>query len=321
MTDKHKTSPFLNTDSGSGYNSGLERSFASGKFVITAEIGPPRSADSSHVEKIARTLCGVVDAANVTDNQTAIVRMSSVAAAYIGQTCGIETIVQMTCRDRNRIAIQSDLLGAYALGLRNLLCLSGDHQAFGDHPQSKNVFDIDSIQLIKSVADMKNEGVFINGKKGKQMPEFFIGATINPFADPEELQLLRLRKKVNAGARFIQTQAVYDIERFENWMMKVRELGIHKDAYIQAGILVNKSLRSMEMTKKVSGMSIPEHLLERMRKAEDAQEEGIAIALELIGRLRKIEGLSGIHIMAVGWETIVPTIIQRAGLLPESIPL
>jgi len=315
MTDNMKASPVTHSDVSLEYTSGLEREFGSGKFVVTAEIGPPRSADASHVEKTACSLRGFVHAANVTDNQTAIVRMSSIAAAYIGQTCGVETIVQMTCRDRNRIAIQSDLLGAYALGLRNLLCLSGDHQSFGDHPQSKNVFDIDSIQLIRLAADMKNDGVFANGKKGKNMPKFFIGATINPFADPEELQLIRLRKKIEAGARFIQTQAVYDIDRFEKWMEKVRRLGIHKEAYIQAGILVNKSLRSIEMTRKVSGMCIPDSLIERMRKAENAQEEGVAIALELIGRLRRIEGLSGIHIMAVGWESIVPTIVREAGLM------
>ncbi|MGI6577101.1 MAG: methylenetetrahydrofolate reductase [Eubacteriales bacterium] len=315
MTDNYKTIPNVDTSSDLEHISHLQKVFASGEFAITAEIGPPRGADASHVEKSAGALRGIVHAANVTDNQTAIVRMSSIAAAYVGKMCGVETIVQMTCRDRNRIAIQSDLLGAYALGLRNLLCLSGDHQSFGDHPQSKNVYDLDSIQLIKMVHDMKSRGVFVNGKKGKHMPKFFIGTTINPFADPEELQLVRLRKKINAGAQFVQTQAVYDIDRFEKWMEKVRRLGIHKEIYIQAGILVNKSLRSMEMTRKVSGMSIPDNLVERMAKAEDAQEEGIKIALELIERLCKIEGLSGIHIMAVGWEKIVPTIVQRAGLL------
>ena len=185
------------------YISGLQRAYESGKFVITAEIGPPMSSNASHVEKSADALRGVVHAANVTDNQTSIVRMSSLAAAYIGLTRGVETILQMTCRDRNRIAIQSDLLGAYALGLRNLLCLSGDHQSLGNHPQSKNVFDIDSIQLIKAVADMKNNSTFINGKKGKNLPKFFIGTTINPFADPRELQIMRLKKKIDAGAQFV----------------------------------------------------------------------------------------------------------------------
>jgi methylenetetrahydrofolate reductase (NADPH) len=294
----------------------LQEVYESGGFAVTAEIGPPMSSNASLVEKCADLLKGTVHAANVTDNQTSIVRMSSIAAAYIGQTRGVETIMQMTCRDRNRIAIQSDLLGAYALGIRNLLCLSGDHQSLGNQPQAKNVFDIDSIQLIKAVADMKNEGIFMNGKKSKHMPKFFIGTTINPFADPFDLQLIRLRKKINAGAQFVQTQAVYDVDRFAAWMEEVRKLGLHEQVYIQAGVLVNKSVRSIEMTKKVSGMHIPDILLERMRNAEDPKKEGVLIALELIDRLRRIEGVRGIHIMAVGWEEIVPTIVKESGLLP-----
>jgi methylenetetrahydrofolate reductase (NADPH) len=301
-----------------GETSKLQSVFESGGFAVTAEIGPPMSADASHVTKSADELAGIVHAANVTDNQTSIVRMSSISAAYLAQTHGVEAIAQMTCRDRNRIAMQSDLLGAYALGLRNLLCLSGDHQSLGNQPQSKNVYDIDSIQLIKAVADMKNDSVFMNGKKSKNMPKFFIGATANPFADPAELQLIRLHKKIAAGAQFIQTQAVYDLERFEKWMDEVRKRGLHEKAYIQAGILVNKSVKSIEMTQKVSGMSIPDALIERMRKAEDAQKEGISIALELIDKVRRIEGIRGVHIMAVGWESIVPTIIKEAGLLPAN---
>lgn len=296
--------------------SGLQRAYESGEFVVTAEIGPPMSSNAAQVERSADALRGFVHAANVTDNQTSIVRMSSLAASYIGKSRGVETILQMTCRDRNRIAIQSDLLGAYALGLRNLLCLSGDHQSLGNHPQSKNVFDLDSIQLIKAVADMKNHSIFINGKKGKNLPKFFIGTTTNPFADPRELQIIRLKKKIDAGAQFVQTQAIYDVDSFESWMEEVRSHGLHKEIYIQAGILVNKSLRSMEMTQKVAGMSIPDKLIERMRGAENEEEEGVKIALEIIERLRKIDGLSGIHIMAVGWEKIVPTIISRAGLMP-----
>jgi len=240
--------------------------------------------------------------------------MSSIAASCIAQSRGVEAVMQMTCRDRNRIAIQSDLLGAYALGIRNLLCLSGDHQSLGNQPQSKNVYDIDSIQLIKAVADMKNEGVFMSGKKSKNMPKFFIGATANPFADPFELQMIRLRKKIDAGARFIQTQAVYDIGRFEAWMKEVRRLGLHEKAYIQAGILVNKSVKSIEMTRKVSGMQIPDDIVERMRNSDDAEREGVLISLELIDKIRKIEGVRGIHIMAVGWESIVPSIVKEAGL-------
>ena len=226
----------------------------------------------------------------------------------------------MTCRDRNRIAIQSDLLGAYAMGLRNVLCLSGDHQSFGNHPQSKNVFDIDSIQLVSALNRMKQEGVFISGKQSKFPPKFFIGATANPFADPEELQLIRLHKKIAAGAQFIQTQSIYDTEKFARWMEKVRAAGLHKKAYILAGILVNKSLKSIEMTKMVAGMDIPDALVERMRGVEDQQAEGVEIALEIIRDIQKIEGISGIHIMAVGWESIVPTVVERAGFLPRPVP-
>jgi len=295
----------------------LQKLFEAGKFVVTTEIGPPMSADAENVRVKAREISGKVDAANVTDCQTSIVRMSSIAAAVIAQSEGVETIMQMTCRDRNRIAIQSDILGAYALGLKNILCLSGDHQSFGNDPQSKNVYDIDSIQLTQAVASMANEGKFINGKSCKTPAEFFVGATVNPFADPEDIQILRLQKKINAGARFIQTQAVYDVDRFEAFMEKVRRKGLHEKAYIQAGILVNKSLRSIEMTAQVPGMAIPEELIARMRDAEDKQAEGLKIALELIAKLKTIPGISGIHIMAVGWESIVPELVGQAGFLPR----
>jgi methylenetetrahydrofolate reductase (NADPH) len=297
--------------------SNLQRMLEAGHFSVTAEIGPPMSADAEFVRKRAKELVGIIDAANVTDNQTAIVRMSSIAASYLIQQEGIEPVVQMTCRDRNRIALQSDLLGGYALGLKNLLCLSGDHQSFGNHPQSKNVYDIDSIQLLQALTRMKDEKVFMSGKPTKMPAEFFLGATANPFADPEELQFIRLHKKVAAGAQFIQTQAIYDVERFAGWMEKVRAAGLHKKTYILAGILVNKSLKSLEMTKKVAGMVVPDTYLDRMKKAANQEEEGVNIALDLIEALKKIEGVSGIHIMAVGWESIVPTVVERAGFLPR----
>ncbi|NLC68826.1 MAG: methylenetetrahydrofolate reductase [Clostridiaceae bacterium] len=295
----------------------LQKVLEAGHFSVTAEIGPPMSANADFVRNKARELLGLVDAANITDNQTAVVRMSSIAAAYLVQQEGLEAVVQMTCRDRNRIAIQSDLLGAYALGLKNVLCLSGDHQSFGNHPESKNVYDIDSIQLINALRGMKEEKVFINGKSIKTPPEFFIGATANPFADPEELQFIRFVKKIRAGARFIQTQAIYDVERFARWMEKVRKEGLHEKAFILAGILVNKSLKSIEMTKMVAGMAVPDIFIERMARAASQEEEGVKIALELIDEIRKIEGVKGIHIMAVGWESIVPVIIERAGFLPR----
>jgi methylenetetrahydrofolate reductase (NADPH) len=297
----------------------LQQLLEAGNFSVTAEIGPPMSADGDFVRKRAQELKGIIDAANVTDNQTAIVRMSSIAASRLTLEEGIEPVVQMTCRDRNRIALQSDLLGAYALGLRNLLCLSGDHQSFGNHPESKNVYDIDSIQLLQALKRMKEDKVFMSGKATKKPAEFFLGATANPFADPEELQFIRLHKKINAGAQFIQTQAIYDTDRFARWMEKVRAAGLHKKSYIMAGILVNKSLKSIEMTQKVAGMVVPSKYVERMRKAANQEEEGISIALDIINEIKKIEGVSGIHVMAVGWESIVPTIVERAGFLPRPV--
>ena len=304
-----------------GEKSNLQKILEAGHFSVSAEIGPPMSADADHVVASAQELKGLVDAANVTDNQTAVVRMSSVAASYLSLTNGVEPVLQMTCRDRNRIAIQSDLLGASALGLKNLLILSGDHQLFGNHPQSKNVYDVDSIQLVDALRKLKEEGVFMSGSQCKLPPEFFLGATVSPFADPEELQMIRLRKKIKAGAQFVQTQAIYDVERFAKWMEKARELDLHKKTYILAGIVVNKSLKSLEMTGLVPGIAVPQVLLDRMKAAgkENYQKEGVAIALELIDGLRKIEGVSGIHIMAIGWESIVPSLVEKAGFLPRPV--
>ena len=299
--------------------SNLQKLLEAGHFTVTSEIGPPMSANGEFVRHNAREIAGLVDGANVTDCQAAVVRMSSIAACCLALQEGVEPILQMVCRDRNRIAIQSDLLGAYALGLRNLVILSGDHQSVGNHPQSKNVFDIDSIQLIKAMHDHMEHGVFIGGSKCKMPARFFLGSTINPFADPEEMQLIRLEKKINAGARFIQTQAIYNIDRFNSWMEKVRDRGLHERAYILAGIVVNKSQKSIEVTATVPGMDIPEVLIERMRDAEDKQAEGLAIALELIDDIRKVEGVSGLHIMAIGWDEIVPTILEKAGFLPRPV--
>ena len=297
----------------------FERLLEAGKFTVTAEIGPPMSANAEFVRKRARELRGYADAAYVTDNQTAIVRMSSIAAAMLVAEEGLEPIVQMTCRDRNRIAIQSDLLGAYALGLRNLLVLSGDHQSFGNHPQSKNVYDVDSSQLIKALTDLQDKGVFMGGTACKSAPRFFIGGAGHPFADPQELQVMRIKKKVAGGARFITTQAIYDIDKFKQWMKLIRTQGLHKRTYIQAGICVNKTLKSLQMTKLVAGMDVPDYLIDRMDKAEDKQAEGVNIAVDLLSQIMEIEGVSGIHIMAIGWEAIVPTIVERLGILPRPI--
>ncbi|MGB9777132.1 MAG: methylenetetrahydrofolate reductase [Anaerolineae bacterium] len=317
-----------------GYKSGsnLEKLLRAGHFVVTAEIGPPQSADPEVIRRKARLLKGVVDAANITDNQTAIVRMSSIASAVLAMQEGVEPIVQMTCRDRNRLAMQSDLLGAYALGARNLLCLTGDHQSFGNHPTAKNVHDLDSIQFIRMVRDMRDEGRFQCGDEIKGVrPAFFIGAAENPFADPFDFRPYRLMKKIAAGVDFIQTQIILDIPRFREFMKRVVDMGLHEKVYILAGIGPLKSAGAARyMRDKVPGMRVRDEYVERMEAAvagipkedkkgrkEAWEREGIRIAIEQIQELREIPGVAGVHIMAIEWEEAVRPIVEGAGLLPR----
>ncbi len=296
--------------------SNLEKILTSGSFAVTAELGPPKSADGNVIRRKARHLKGVADAINITDCQTAIVRMSSIAAGAILIQEGLEPVIQMTCRDRNRIGIQSDLLGAAALGAKNLLCLTGDHQSFGNHPQSKNVHDLDSIQLIRMVKDMRDEKKFQCGEEMEVEPRFFIGAAANPFADPFEFRALRLAKKVAAGADFIQTQIVYNVDKFSKWMSMVRELGLDQKVYILAGVAPVKSLGMAKYMKKfVPGMDVPDGVIERMSRAKDAKKEGISICVDIINQLKEIKGVAGVHIMAIEWEEAVPLIVKQAGLL------
>ncbi len=317
-----------------GYKAGsnLEKLLRAGHFVVTAEIGPPQSADPEVIRRKARLLKGVVDAANITDNQTAIVRMSSIASAVLALQEGVEPIVQMTCRDRNRLAMQSDLLGAYALGARNLLCLTGDHQSFGNHPTAKNVHDLDSIQFIRMVKDMRDEGRFQCGEEIKGIrPAFFIGAAENPFADPFDFRPYRLMKKIAAGVDFIQTQIILDIPRFREFMKRVVDMGLHEKVYILAGIGPLKSAGAARyMRDKVPGMRVRDEYVERMEAAvagipkedkkarkEAWEREGIRIAIEQIQELREIPGVAGVHIMAIEWEEAVRPIVEGAGLLPR----
>lgn len=300
--------------------SNLERVLEAGHFAVTAELGPPKGASADFVRRKAELLKGCVDAINITDNQTAVVRMSSVAASAILRQMDLDPVMQMTCRDRNRIAMQSDILGAAALGIRNLLCLTGDHQSFGNHPESKNVHDLDSIQLIQMVKKMRDDGEFLSGDKLSGPLPMFIGAAANPFADPFEFRVLRLAKKVKAGADFIQTQAVFDVAKFARFMEMVRDQGLHEKVYILAGIIPMKSAgMARYMRDYVSGLSVPDELVTRMENAADAKEEGVKICLEIIAQLREIPGVRGIHIMAVAWEEIVPTLVERAQLLPRPI--
>jgi len=309
---------------GNGYKSGsnLEKVLASGEYAVTAELGPPKSADLDLIEEKASLLKGWVDAVNITDNQTAIVRVSSIATAKLVHDMGLEPIMQMTCRDRNRLAIQADILGAYLLGIRNILCLTGDHQCFGNHPTARNVFDVDSVQLIQIVKNMRDNKIFACGeeirntkKTEPKEPRMFIGGAANPFADPFEFRVMRLEKKVNAGLDFVQTQCIYDIDRFERWMEQVRQRNLHTRCKILAGVTPLKSAgMARYMRDKVAGITMPDTYVTRMEQAKDQKAEGIAICVEQIEKLRSIEGVAGIHIMAIEWEEKVAEIVVKAGL-------
>ena len=299
--------------------SNLERVLRSGEFAVTGELGPPKNGNPEVVREKARLLKGHVDAVNITDCQTAIVRMSSIAAGLITQNEGVEPVIQMTCRDRNRIGMQSDILGAQALGLKNLLCLTGDHQKFGNHPGSKGVFDMDSIQMLGMVKTMRDEKRFQCGEEIKNdEPRLFLGAAANPFANPFEYRAVRLGKKVAAGADFIQTQIIYNVERFTRFMEMVRDLGLDEKVYILAGVTPPKSLgMARYMKTSVPGMDVPDEVIRRMKDAKNKQEEGINICVDIIRQVKEIKGVAGVHVMAIEWESAVPEILKRAGLLPR----
>ncbi|RWX49827.1 Methylenetetrahydrofolate reductase, partial [Candidatus Electrothrix marina] len=299
--------------------SNLERVLRSGAFAVTGELGPPKNSDPDVVREKARILKGNVDAVNITDCQTAIVRMSSIGAGLLAQAEGVEPVIQMTCRDRNRIGMQSDLLAASALGLKNLLCLTGDHQKFGNHPGSKGVFDMDSIQLLGMVRDMRDGKKFQCGEeiKGKGT-ELFLGAAANPFAYPHEFRAVRMGKKIANGADFIQTQIIYNLDRFAEFMKKACELGLHEKAYILAGVTPPKSVGMARYMKKfVPGMDVTDEVIKRMQGAKDKKQEGINICVDIINQVKEIPGVAGVHVMAIEWEEAVPEICEKAGLLPR----
>jgi len=298
----------------------LERILASGKFAVTAEAGPPKGTSTEAVKKKGELLRRCCDAVNVTDNQTAIVRMSSLAGCLLLKQQGIEPVMQMVVRDRNRLALQSDVLGAVALGINNILCLSGDHQKFGNHPGAKGVFDIDSIQLIQTLKIMRDDKKFISGEDVSGEVPVFIGAAANPFADPFEYRVSRLAKKIKAGADFIQTQAVYDVPRFAKWMEMLTEKGLDRQVHILAGVIPIRSAgMARYMRDYVPGVTVPDEIVTRMEKSENPKEEGVRIILEIIEQLKDMPGVHGIHIMAVGWEDIVPDIVEKSGLMPRPV--
>lgn len=312
--------------------SALERVLAAGHFAVTAELGPPKSFDARVVRDKITLLEGCADAANVTDNQTGVVRLSSIATGIVMAGDGLEPIIQMTCRDRNRLAIQSDLLGAATHGIRNVLCLSGDHQSAGNHPEAKNVHDLDSMQLLRMVRDMRDENRFQCGEEiPGGGPPWFIGAAANPFADPIDLRHYRLAKKVAAGADFVQTQMIFDVPLFRDYMQRVVDMGLHERVAILAGVGPLKSpAMARYMRDKVPGMRVADEYVERMTGAvagidsddkrarrEAWQAEGIRICVEQIEQVKEIEGVAGVHIMAIEWEAAVRAIVEGAGLLPR----
>jgi methylenetetrahydrofolate reductase (NADPH) len=295
----------------------LHETFLKGEFAVTGECGPPRGADMNVITKKGELLRGCVDAVNVTDNQTAIVRMSSIAASKHLLDMGLEPVMQMVCRDRNRIAIQSDILGAYSLGIRNILCLSGDHQSFGSQPDALNVFDIDSMNLIRTVRDMRDTGKDMSGFELKEAPKMFIGAAANPFADPFEYRVLRLGKKIDAGVDFIQTQCIFNMERFKEWVRLAKEEGLTERVYIMGGVTPIKTLgMATYMKNKVAGMDVPDTIIKRLSGVpkEKQGEEGMKICLETIEELKSMKGVHGVHIMAIEAEEKVKEIVEGSGL-------
>jgi len=300
----------------------LEKILRSGHFAFTGELGPPRGNNIEAVREKAAPLKGMVDSVNITDNQTAMVRMSSWAASLIAIEEGLEPNYQMVCRDRNRLAMQSDILGASALGIRNLLCLSGDHMQFGDHPQARGVFDIDSIQLIGMVKKMRDEGKFLSGADMNGQPEVFIGAAANPFADPFDWRVYRLAKKVAAGADFIQTQCVFNMDKMREWVRRANDMGLTEKIFILAGVTPMKSVGMARYMKlNVPGMDVPDAIIKRLQGVDKKKvaDEGINIACEQIAEFKEMKGVAGVHLMAIEWEHKVPEIAERAGMLPRPI--
>ncbi|THB71428.1 MAG: methylenetetrahydrofolate reductase [Desulfobulbaceae bacterium] len=298
----------------------LEKVLKNGHQAVTSECGPPRSSDPAHIIEKGNLIKDYVDSVNITDNQTSVTRLCSLAACIHLKQQGIDPVLQMVVRDRNRIALQSDILGAASFGIHNILCLSGDHQSFGDNPQAQNVFDLDSMQLVQTVRHMRDEGKFLSGDEIKVPPDMFVGAAANPFGDPFKIRVPRLAKKVACGAEFIQTQCIYNVDKFEKWMEGVRDRGLDEQVYILAGITPMRSVgMARYLSKNVPGMDVPEELIERLKGVEKNKqsEEGITIAVETIQRLKEVKGVAGFHIMAIEWEEKVPEMVERSGLYPR----
>lgn len=298
----------------------LERVLRSGRFAVTAELNPPDSADPNSVYDRALVLAEVCDAINATDASGANVHMSSVGVCALLTRAGYEPVMQVSCRDKNRIAIQGDLLGAAAMGVRNVLCLTGDGVQVGDQPEAKPVFDLDSISLLRTARMLRDDGRFLSGRKLEVPPRFFLGAAANPFVPPYDYRPQRLAKKVAAGADFIQTQYCFDLPRFRQFMQAVRDLGLNERVFILAGIGPLRTAKAAEwMRSKVPGVVIPDEIVARLKgvPADQQREEGKKICVELIQALQEINGVCGVHVMAYRQEELVAEIIEEAGLLPR----
>jgi len=298
----------------------LEKVLAAGHLAVTSECGPPRGSDPEEIIEKAELIKDHVDAVNITDNQTSVTRMCSLAACIRLKLLGLEPVLQMVTRDRNRIALQSDILGAASFDINNILCLSGDHQSFGDCAQGQNVHDLDSMQLLQTVRHMRDEGKFLGGDDIKRPPQMFAGAAANPFADPFEIRVPRLAKKVAAGAEFIQTQCIYNLDRFEEWMKQVVDRGLHEKVAILAGMTPMKNVgMARYMKNRVPGMDVPDEVIKRLADTpkEKQAQEGIDICVEAMERLKEVEGVRGFHVMAIEWEEKVPEIVERTGLHPR----
>ena len=300
----------------------LERVLRAGLFAVTSELNAPDSANPVDLYRNARLLSEVCDGVNATDGAGANCHMSSIACCALIVRSGCEPVLQVNCRDRNRIAIQGDMLGAAALGIRNVLCITGDDVSAGDQPEAKPVFDFDSVQLLRTASIMRDHGVLLSGRRIASPPPFFLGAVANPFVPPVEKRVLRLAKKIDAGAQFIQTQYCFDIDRLRAYMQRVRDLGLHERACVLVGVGPLRSHRAAEyMRTHVPGVVIPDHVVERLAKTPAArrQEEGLRICIETIAQVREVSGVRGVHVMAFRQEEAVAEIIARAGLSPRPI--
>lgn len=292
----------------------FQRRLDAGQVVVTGELAPPKGAARATLEQLALAMQGSVDALNLTDNQRGIGRMSALGAGIVVRQLGIEPIVQMTCQHRNRIALQADVLSGAVCGVNNFLCMTGDHPKIGDHPDAKNVLDLNSFQLIRALRGMRDEGQFQSGTRLTEAPGFFLGGVANPNIE----KIGRLERKIQSGAEFIQTQIIFDIERFRQWMAEARTLGLHQQAHILAGVMVIRTAQSAHFLRDhLPGSRVPDWVIDRMARAGDAEREGVQIAAELTQQMLAIEGVRGVHIMSVGWTKAIPKVAAAAGLLPR----